>query len=154
MSSLDPRKLHVTFQGGTSSGVLEFPRCYTLTHSDMTGDLYLTIGAKYDKKQISGIYTRLMRDEVLAELKMDNGQVALHVYVHVSGGLTFGLASWRNEILHLHMPMVLEAIRYGDRVIFEHHPELDKAKVCVHFISHRKRYSQVEDWGEIRKYLL
>jgi hypothetical protein len=152
MSSLDPRKLHVSFQGGASTDVLEVPRQYTLTHSDVTGELFLTIGAKYDHKQIAGLYTRLMRDEVLAEWKQEGGQPALHVYVHVSGGIVFGFAGWRNAILHYHMPMVLEAIRNGDREIFNQHPELDEAKVCVHFVSRRQRYHQVEDWGQIKEY--
>jgi hypothetical protein len=154
MSSLDPRKLHVTFDGGTSAGILEYPRRYTLTHSDMTGDLFLTIGAEYDKAQIAGLYTRLMRDEVLAEMIHDGDQAVLHVYVHVSGGIAFGLAGWRNAILHVHMPMVLEAIRYGDGEIFMRHLELDEAKVVVHFASHRKRYNQAEDWGQMRKYAI
>lgn len=74
------------------------------------------------------------------------------MYVHVSGGIVFGFTKWRSEILHYHMPMVLEAIRYGDREIFIPHPELDEAKVIVHFASHRKRYHQDEDWGHIKKY--
>jgi hypothetical protein len=154
MSGLDPRKLHVTFLRGISAGILEYPRRYTLTHSDLTGDLFLTIGAEYDQKQVARFYTRLMRDEVLAELKMDGGQAALHVYVHVSGGITFGFAGMRNAILHYHMPMALEAIRYGDREIFIQHPELDEGKVVVHFASHRKRYNRDEDWGQIKQYIV
>jgi hypothetical protein len=154
MSSLDPRKLHVAFHGGASAGILEYPRRYTLTHSDLTGDLFLTIGAEYDKDQIAGLYTRLMRDEVLAEMIRDGAQAVLHVYVHVSGGIAFGFAGWRNAILHYHMPMVLEAIRYGDNEIFIQHPELDEAKVVVHFASHRRRYNQVEDWGQMQKYAI
>jgi hypothetical protein len=69
MNALNPCKLHVTFHAGNSAGVLAFPRRYTLTHSDMTGDLFLTIRAEYDQTQIAGLYTLLMRDEVLAELK-------------------------------------------------------------------------------------
>jgi hypothetical protein len=154
MSGFNPRKLQVTFHSGASAGVLEYPRRYTLTHSDITGELFLTIGTKYDQKQIAGFYTRLMRDEVLAELKMDGGQAALHIYVHVSGGIVFGFAGWRDAILHHYMPMVLEAIRYGDNDVFKRHPELDETKTIVHFASHRKRYNQVEDWGEIKKYKL
>ena len=152
MSSFDPRKLHVTFHGGTAAGILKYPRRYTLTHSDVTGDLFLTIGAEYNKGQIAGLYTRLMRDEVLAEMIHDGDQMVLHVYVHVSGGIAFGFAGWRNEILHYHMPMVLEAVRYGDSEIFQQHPELNEAKVFVHFASHRRKYNQVEDWGQIQKY--
>jgi hypothetical protein len=152
MSSFDPRKLHVTFEGGVPAGALVIPRRYTLTHSDVTGDLFLTIGAEYDRAQIAGLYTRLMRDEVLAEWKNYGDQAALHVYVHVSGGIAFGFAGWRNAILHYHMPMVLEAFRYGDREIYSRHPELDEAEVLVHFVSHRKRYNREEDWEQMGKY--
>ena len=148
MSQLDPRKLHVTF---ASAG--EMPaRRYTLTHSDLTGDLFLTIGPDYDRKQISGFYIRLMRDEVLAELTRDPDGPCLHVYVHVSGGLAFGGAGWRNDILHYHMPMVLEAIRHGDRDHFAAHPELDKASVRVHFHSHLSHYNAVEEWEPLETY--
>lgn len=152
MSELDPNRLSVRFQTKASAGSLELPRRYTLTHSDVTGDLYLSIGPDYDVDQISGIYTRLMRDEVLAELVNDQGETSLHVYVHVSGGIVFGFPAWRNEILHHHMPMVLAALRYGDRDLFAAHPELDEMEILVHFLSSHKRYNKVEDWDQIKKY--
>ena len=152
MSALDPHKLHVNFKTGASAQSVQLPRRYTLTHSDFTGELFLTIATQYDQKQISGLYTRLMRDEVLAELKADSEQWGLHVYCHVSGGIAFGTAGMRNDILHYHMPMVLEALRYGDQELFDHHPELDQASVIVHFISNHARYDKLEDWGRIQKY--
>ena len=152
MSELNPSKLHVKFRAGASAAGVELPRRYTLTHSDATGDLFLSIGAEYDAAQISGIYTRLMRDEVLAELVKNQGETSLHVYVHVSGGFVLGAPAWRNDILHHHMPMVIEALRYGDRTLFIAHPELDEARIFVHFSSDRSRYNKVEDWGQIKKY--
>jgi hypothetical protein len=44
-----------------------FPRKYILTHSDITGDLFLSIDTDYDKRALSNWYTKFMRDEVLAE---------------------------------------------------------------------------------------
>jgi hypothetical protein len=152
MSKLNPDKLNVTFQAGTFKDIVQFPRRYTLTHSDATGDLFLFIGAQYDQKQVNGLYTRLMRDEVLAELKDRQGETSIHVYVHVSGGFIFGTASWRNNILHHHLPMVLEAFRYGDQELFTAHPELDDAKIYVHFAAKQSRFNQVEEWGQIKKY--
>ena len=64
---LRPEKLHVRFLPGAAPEGPITPRCYTLTHSDATGDLFLTIGPQYDREQVSGWHTRLMRDEVLAE---------------------------------------------------------------------------------------
>jgi len=152
MSELIPSKLHVTLHKGTSERELYLPRRYTLTHSDVTSDLFLSIGAAYDQKQISGWYTRLMRDEVLAEFKEENGAESLHVYCHVSGGIVLGTAGWRNDILQHHMRMVIEALRYGDRELVSAHPQLDDAKVRVHFASKRARYNRVEDWGLFKEY--
>ena len=65
MTRLRLEKLHVQFAAGVAPDGPITPRRYTLTHSDATGDLYLTIGPDYDRRQISGVYTRLLRDEVL-----------------------------------------------------------------------------------------
>jgi hypothetical protein len=152
VSELSPAKLYVTFQAGVSAAELQFPRRYTLTHSDTTGDLFLSIGTEYNQKQIRGIYTRLMRDEVLAELKDEQDEISLHVYVHVSGGIILGTAGWRNDLLHHHMPLVLEALRHADKELYFLHPEMENARVLVHFASNHKRYGQTEDWGQIQKY--
>jgi hypothetical protein len=87
MSRLNPRRLHVRFAAGiTPQGPL-IPRRYTLTHSDSTGDLFLTIAPEADRNQIAGWYTRLMRDEVLAEWQESDGGPALHVFCHVAGAM-------------------------------------------------------------------
>ena len=152
MSELDPRKLHVVFHKGTSAQQLSLPRRYTLTHSDRTGELFLTIGENYNKKQIASLHTRLMRDEVLAELKQERQDFTLHIYCHVSGGLAIGTAGWRNNILHRHMRLVIEALHYGDRKLASGHPEFGKARVLVHFQSDDDRYNRVEDWGSLYAY--
>jgi hypothetical protein len=123
------------------------PRCYTLTHSDQTGELYLTIGAAYDRAQVNGWYTRFMRDEVLAEWREEEAGLALHVHCHVSGGLVVGTAHWRDAIFRHELPLVLEAFRYGDRALYATHPALDAAPVWVHFHSTRAAYDRVEQWG-------
>jgi hypothetical protein len=128
------------------------PRCYTLTHSDSTGDLFLTIGPAFDRAQISGLYTRLMRDEVLAEWREDEDGPSLHVYCHVSGGLVVGTARWRDAIFRHELPLVLEAFRHGDRPLFRAHPELDEAPIRIHFRSHRRRYRRRERWGTPHDY--
>ena len=152
MKELNPKKLHVIFQKGTSAAELSLPRRYTLTHSDLSGELFLTIGSQYDRKQISGLYTRLMRDEVLAELKHDEGEPTLHVYCHVSGGFVFGSARWRNEIFHHHMRMVLESFRYGDRALVSANPDINRSTVMVHFASNHKRFDCIEEWGTFQDY--
>ena len=154
MSRLKPEKLHVNSARAPAPNGPLVPRRYTLTHSDVSGELFLTVGAHYEEKQVSGLYTRLMRDEVLAEWREGEDGPALHVYCHVSGGLALGPAGWRDAIFRHELPLVLEALRCGDGELFEAHPELDGAPILVHFRSHRRRYRRVERWGTPADYRL
>ena len=154
MTRLIPKKLHVKYLNGAAPDAPVAPRFYTLTHSDSTGDLFLSIGQCYDKKQISGLYTRLMRDEVLAELRRDSGGLSLNVYCHVSGGFVFGRAKWRYGLFSSELSLALEAIRFGDEAFFDRNPQLDNIPVVVHFKSTDKRYHKIEKWGSLGDYKL
>jgi hypothetical protein len=154
MSRLRPQQLHVRFAGGVGPDGPVLPRRYTLTHSDTTGELRLTVGSNYNRMQISGWYTRLMRDEVLAEWTESETGPSLDIYCHVSGGLAFGPASWRYSIFQHELPLVLEALRHGDRALYDAHPELDRAPITVHFRSDRRRYRRKEHWGSPADYRL
>ncbi len=145
-------KLHVVYLHGVDEHGPIHPRRYTLTHSDRTGELFLTIGPDYDRGQISGLYTRLMRDEVIAEWRIDENEPSLHVHCHVSGGLVFGRAAWRDRILRREMPLVLEALRCGDRSLYDLHPELDRSTIWVHFHSTSNRHDGIERWGTLQQY--
>jgi hypothetical protein len=151
MKRLNPKKLYVTFIADATPVSLTIPRRYTLTHSDITGELFLSIGNEYDTKQISRLYTRLMRDEALAEFAEEDSLV-LKVYCHVSGGFVLGTAKWRYNIFHSELRLVLEAIRYGDKAVFEQSPKLDNTPVLIHFKSTDKRFNKVENWGTMADY--
>jgi len=152
MTRLKPEKLHVTYLSATTREELIFPRRYMLTHSDTTGALFLSIGSWYNTEQTAGLYTRLMRDEVLAELSDQSNGLEFRVYCHVSGGIVFGWARLRYRIFKVELPLVLEAIRYGDRTLFDRTPELDHAPVFIHFNYADRRRSKVERWGDIADY--
>jgi len=154
MSELNPDKLHIRSQISTGESAPTFPRCYTLTHSDRTGDLFLTIGPEIDRAQISGWYTRLMRDEVLACWEMEDERWTLHVYLHVSGGLILGTAKWRDSIFRKHLKQVLQTFRYGDSSLFSQIPELDDAPIMVHFQAPGTELDRVEDWGNLGDYVI
>jgi hypothetical protein len=152
MSRLNPKKLHVQFAaGGMPQGPLT-PRHYTLTHSDSTGDLFLTVAPEVDRKQIAGWYTRLMRDEVVAEWQESEEGPALHVFCHVSGGFVLGSAGMRYDIFQRELPLVLEAFRWGDAGLFEARPDLDGAPIWIHFHSTDRRFQKTERWGTPAEY--
>jgi hypothetical protein len=88
-----------------------------------------------------------MRDEVLAEWKQVRDVFSIQVYCHVSGGLVFGGTGWRRSIFRSEMPLVLEAIRYGDRKMFAKDEKLDHVQVLVHLQTSKSTEDQVEEWG-------
>ncbi len=145
LSRLNPNKLHVSILPPATVDSPLFPRCYTLTHSDQTGDLFLTIGVEFNKKQLRGWQTRIMRDEVLAEwLKTDDNH-SLNVYCQISGGI--GTSGFRDRIFRQELPLVLETFRYGDQQFFDANPEFDKTPIFIHFRSKKDKYNKIENWG-------
>ncbi len=142
MKKLNPGKLFVEFRDGTSQAEPVIGRKYTLTHSDITAELFLTIGIAYAYDKINK-----MRDEVLAEWRMRNGFPYLHAYVYVDGEFGPDVSAVRNNIFRRELPLALEAVRYGDRRFFAAHPNLDKAPIWIHFNSAIPFYNRFENWG-------
>jgi hypothetical protein len=153
MSRLRPEKLHVRFAEGSSSNGPLVPRRYTLTHSDRTGELFLSIGPDYDQEQLRGWQARLMRDEVLAEWSNQRGQLELHIHCHVSGEWALGPAGWRDAIFRHELPLALEALCYGDRELLCHNDRLKERPVWVHFHARQAKYDVSENWGIVADYL-
>lgn len=148
MEKLNPEKLHVEFRQGVTAEEPIVNRRYTLTHSDITAELFLIIGLEYAYDKINMI----MRDEVLGEWRDDNGNIYLYIYVYVNGQYGPVVAEIRNVIFRRELPLALEAIRYGDREFFEAHPELDDAGIWVHFDSTSPEYDKFEYWGTPKDY--
>lgn len=144
---LMPSKLQVEFRGGVTPTEPIVPRKYTLTHSDLTGELFLVVAPRYAQEKV----TR-MRDEVLAEWReATDGQRSLWGSVFVGGPLDPGIPRLRYSIFQRELPLALEAIRYGDRALFASHPELDQAPVFVQFES-TPAYTRVERFGTLADY--
>ena len=147
MERLNPDKLHVEFTTGVTPTEPIIGRKYTLTHSDITAELFLTIGLEYDYEK-----TTKMRDEVLAEWRMLNDEVILYVYVYVDGRFGPMTSAIRDAIFRRELPLALEAIRYGDDEFFVAHPELDNAPIWIQFESSYPQYNKVEKWGTPEDY--
>ena len=152
MGRLNPEKLTVTFLSGVTPESPVVSRCYTLTHSDITGHFFLSVGPCYDTSRTCGFYARMMKDELNAEIVHDGDALSLRAYCHVSGGFVFGGARLRYHIFRAELPLALEAIRYGDREFFERNMELDNAPLYIHFQSANKRFHRIEIWGSIGDY--
>ena len=148
MAEFNPQKLHIHFDDKENTKNLILPRKYTLTHSDKTGDLFLSIGPDYDYKKLSSFYSKLLRDEVLGQWQ-NAGQIRLNIHCHCSGGIALGSAKWRESIFRHHMPMALEAICYGDKSFLTKNQDFKKAPIYVHFHVREKTLDRTERWGTI-----
>ena len=156
----NPRNLQVFYLPGVTSCAamidgLPLQRKYTLTHNDFTGSLKLSIGVEYNKDQLSGWYTRILRDEILAEWSMRKAKYGeiepvLHVYCHVSGEEKWPAPpGLRSFIFQREMKLVLDTIVYADRGLLAANPALANASVYVHLASNIQPLNQVVSWGQL-----
>ncbi|WP_082232105.1 staygreen family protein [Halobacillus massiliensis] len=145
----NPQKLSVNFKEGVTPTAPIKPRRYTLTHSDYTAELFLTIGPKYDFSKLSR-----MRDEVLGEWAPTGRSYNYWAYVFVDGEGPFhkDIVTLRDYVFRRELPLALQAIRYGDREFFAAHPELDDVPIIVYFVSVSPRFNRKEYWGTFAEY--
>jgi len=147
MSILNPEKLSVEFRKGVTSTEPIIPRRYTLTHSDITAELFLVIGIYYAYDKIN-----TMRDEVLGEWVKVKNQYFYHVYLYVNGEFGPTAAAIRNKIFTRELPLALKAIRYGDSKFFSEYPQLNHVPILVYFMSTIPEFNRIENWGTFSEY--
>ncbi len=147
MSRLNPEKLFVEFRGGVTTTEPIVPRRYTLTHSDLSAELFLTIGSSYAYDKITS-----MRDEVFGEWVEKGKGYNYYVYVYLDNELVQGSVQTRNYVFRRELPLALEAIRYGDRQFFEAHSILDISPIIVFFLSCDPMFNKIEYWGTFKEF--
>ena len=147
MSKFQPEKLNVSYKDKISINSSLIPRKYTLTHSDESGELFLSIGSKYDLDQID--YNN--RDEVLGSWEKDN-EYYLLITVEVDKGEDLSNTIRRDKIFRQELPLALMAIIYGDNLLLENNKELYEAPIRVKFNSKINEYNMLEEWGKVNDY--
>jgi hypothetical protein len=151
MSDFKPEKLSVQYLPPASIFNPIDNRKYTLTHSDTTGAMFLSIGCHFDLEKINPS----MRDEVLGEWKRNLGQYTLTGKVYVSEGeFDQQLSNVRFMIFKRELPLALAAIVNGDKGFYTYHPWLLDAPIIICFESIFPEYQQTLYFGTPRQYLL
>ena len=125
------------------------PRRYTLTHSDQTGELFLTIDSEYAYSHITE-----MRDEVLGEWITTDGCYYYFVAnVHVDRQQdSFEQAKRRYDIFHNKLPLTLKGIKTGDASFFSCYPQLEAAPIYIHFNSRYPELNQTLNFKTFAAY--
>ncbi|WP_349774346.1 staygreen family protein [Oceanobacillus luteolus] len=146
LSEFQPEKLSIEFIEGTTDTHPIIPRRYTLTHSDHTGDLFLTIGHGFAWDNINPL-----RDEVLGEWIFSDGTLKFLVYLYIDRGeVDPSVAARRVDIFKHELPLALHAIKYGDRNLFDTYPSLLQSPILVHFMSAYPEFARQEIWGSFK----
>ena len=151
MSEFNPDKLSVTYLPPASIFNPIDHRKYTLTHSDSTGELFLSIGCQYELENIN----LNMRDEVLGEWRREKGQYTLCGKVYISNGeFDEKLSNVRFMIFKKELPLALSAIVNGDKGFYMYYPWLLDAPIYIYFDSIFPEYNQILYFGTPRQYLV
>ena len=130
----DPDRVSVSFAEDTCRRIAEPDRTrrYTLTHNDLTQHLTLSVASDFNPDGQADVwYTRLLRDEVLAEW-CDDG---LHALQRHRGGAMVdrvGQAASRHRV-PAETTLVLDTLRYAEADLLLTNPSLASAPVFVHF---------------------
>ena len=120
-------------------------RKYSLSHSDDTGELFLTIGREFyipDDQTVTGEFDKDKEEE----------DDLIRIYVDIDAGGPIESSEKRDFIFRRELPLALAAIAYGDKMFLKNHDLLD-ALVVVHFKSRFAKFNVVEQWGRIGKFL-
>lgn len=151
MSTFDPNKLSVTFLPPVTPFKPLEERKYTMTHSDTTGELFLTVGYCFDVSCINPT----IRDEVIVEWVPQMGQYMLAGKVHVSGGeYDEQYAKLRFMIFKRDLILALTSIVYGDRAFYQFYPWLLDAPIYIQFESNYPEFDQLLYYGTPRHYMV
>ncbi|HCT64427.1 MAG TPA: hypothetical protein DIC60_04020 [Lachnospiraceae bacterium] len=147
MKKLSPKKVFAQYRDTMAPYEPLAERKYTITHSDVTAELFVFISCKFAEDQINR-----MRDEVRIAWEQNNNKLALMGSVIIAGKNIIGPPKIRNTIFYNEMPTALQALRQADRFLFDKNPYLDNTPVLIHFISSNPEYDKIHDFGPIGNY--
>ncbi|MEG1481326.1 staygreen family protein [Clostridium sp.] len=147
MEVINPQKVFTEYRDKVTKVSPIKGRKYTMTHSDETADLFVTVGLNYAEDKVSKI-----RDEVRLEWVEEEGKLILYGEVLIDGEGISGNERIRNNIFMKEMPLALQSVRYGDRELFENNEHLDCAIILIHFKSDIPKYDRVCNFGSMEMY--
>lgn len=149
MPELNPQKVFVQYRDSINPYEPVVNRKYTITHSDVTAELFVFIADNYADDQVSS-----MHDDVKIGWEQTERGLFLIGSVLIDGADVLGNPGVRNRIFYTEMPTALKALRQADRFLFLKYPNIDSTPVFIHFISENPTYDKTYNFGSIGRYTL
>lgn len=147
--NFNPNKLETTFVEPITLYSPIKGRKYTLTHSDDTGMMFLTISNEYDYSAIN----QDLRDEILGTWKIYDNSYKLFLYAYI-GDLDYFASLAKYNAFKYHMNSALQAIIYGDKELLKKSPELVNSPIYIKFDSYIQIFNNYEFYGYIKDYII
>ena len=141
------RQVFVEYRDGVTATTPLENRTYTMTHSDDTGDLFVTIGLTLAQDK-----TNELRDEVYLTWQKIYDKNLLYGEVLIDGEGIQGTSKIRNDIFRREMPLALQAIYVADTPLFEACPHLNDTPIIINFKSADPTYNKLYTYGTIGNY--
>lgn len=145
----NPDKLETTFVDPITPYTPIKGRKYTLTHSDETGMMFLTIANEYNYSAIN----KDLRDELLGTWKTYDGSYGLFLYAYV-GDSDYFSSLIKYGAFKYHMILALQAIIYGDKELLKEYPQLTNSPICIKFDSSMPIFDNYEFYGYVKNYII
>ena len=123
-------------------------RRYTLTHSDETGELFLTINSKYDKTIVNSL-----RDEVIGRWRLYDGEYILELAALVGINDSLEKTIIRDKIFRKEMHLAIKSIIYGDLEFLKKHNINEDTQINIYFKSKIPEYNTIDSFGTIGEYI-
>jgi len=143
-----PRQVYIEFREPATPLMPLVDRKYTMTHSDETGDLFVTVGTTFAEDKVGEI-----RDEVRLEWTTMKDSPILYGEVLIDGeGISTNSSEVRNNIFKREMPLALQAIYQADKQLFNAQPELKNTPILIRFNSSLPEYNKLYTFGTIGEY--
>ena len=149
MSEMNFQKVFVQYRDFITPYDPVLNRKYTITHSDITADLFVTIASSYANDQVTE-----MQDDVKIGWEQTNQGLLLLGWVFIDGAGAFYNPEMRNHVFYSEMSKALMALRHADRFLFHAYPNINSTPVFFHFVSDNPAYDKIYNFGHIGSYAL
>ncbi|KGP70779.1 staygreen family protein [Pontibacillus yanchengensis] len=147
--SFSPTRSYVQYRPDIQHFTPFWQRKYVLTHSDQTGDLFLTVSKTYAMDQVNE-----MRDEVLGKWIVNQNRIEFRGEVFVGNeDIARSIQNIRYNIFNKEMPTALQGIFYGERWLLEMQPFLTQSPIYILFKSNHPEFRGYQSFGYVKDYL-
>lgn len=147
MRELNSDRVHTEYRDGVSETFPLVGRKYTITHSDETAEVFVTIGKEFASDKFGAL-----RDEVILMLTQREGKIQMYGTVIVNSEEIPNGAKYRNDIFLRELPGALEALRFADRDFYNQYEMLDELPIYIWFQSTFDEFNKVYDYGKMKDY--